>query len=28
LQKGAHRGRKRLRYTWEGDMLERVTRVG
>jgi len=28
LQKGAHKGRKRLRYTWEGDMLERVTRVG
>jgi hypothetical protein len=26
LQKRAHKGRKRLRYTWEGDILERVTR--
>ncbi len=26
LQKGAARGRKRLRYTWEGDILQKVTR--
>jgi deoxyhypusine synthase len=27
LQKGAAKGRKRLRYTWEGDILKKVRRV-
>ena len=27
LQKGAAKGRKRLKYTWEGDLLKRVVRV-
>jgi len=27
LQKKAAKGRKRLRYTWEGDILKRITRV-
>jgi len=27
LQKNAARGRKRLRYSWNGDLLEKVTRV-
>jgi hypothetical protein len=26
LQKGAAKGRKRLKYEWEGDILKRVTR--
>jgi deoxyhypusine synthase len=28
LQKKAHRGRKRLRYQWKDDILEKVTRAG
>jgi deoxyhypusine synthase len=28
LQKNAARGRKRLKYTWEGDILKKVQRVG
>lgn len=28
LQKQAHKGRKRLRYTWKHDILEKMTRVG
>jgi hypothetical protein len=27
LQKKSNRGRKRLKYTWKDDMLEKVTRV-
>jgi hypothetical protein len=27
LQKNAARGRKRLRYAWNGDLLERIRRV-
>jgi deoxyhypusine synthase len=27
LQKNAHKGRKRLRYRWKDDILEKVTRV-
>ena len=27
LQKNAARGRKRLRYSWNGDMLEKISRV-
>lgn len=27
LQKNAHKGRKRLRYTWKGDTLKKVTRA-
>jgi len=27
LQKNATRGRKRLRYTWNGDILEKIRRV-
>ena len=27
LQKGAARGRPRLRYEWEGDILEKISRV-
>jgi deoxyhypusine synthase len=27
LQKQAHKGRKRLRYQWDGDLLKKVTRV-
>ncbi len=27
LQKGAARGRKRLKYTWEGDILKKIQRV-
>ena len=27
LQKNAARGRKRLRYSWNGDMLEKITRA-
>jgi hypothetical protein len=27
LQKNAARGRKRLRYEWEGDLLKRIRRI-
>jgi hypothetical protein len=27
LQKKAAKGRQRLQYAWEGDILKRVTRV-
>ncbi|HTR04612.1 MAG TPA: deoxyhypusine synthase family protein, partial [Thermoanaerobaculia bacterium] len=27
LQKNAARGRKRLKYAWNGDLLEKITRV-